>query len=293
MRNPNGCRVVLLLIPPLFLLLPIGVLTLILERISSRLLLAQTDRNLRSGAYEITLYGPTSTGSSDFTNTDVTLRINQSPTLAILGVCMISYIVSGLGAFGIWELRRVEGTATHQRAWSWIIFVSNLVMIGAGVGVLGYASSVQSSEKGWQRYEDVVKDEQKFTRETWACQIDKFYPNQNWAGPACGTAKATRLLLIPMAVASLLAMISLHILVRDRGGLKWLFGGKGRYAGFDSIYEMQPTTPSTPYIAQPVPQWTPQPAQQWAAQPIQQWAPQPTPQAFGSSAAIDQRMVLR
>lgn len=275
MRNPNGCRVVLLLIPPLFLLLPIGVITFVLERISNSLILAQTQRDWRSGSYDITVYGPNSTNANDFTNKDISLRINQAPTLAILGICILVYIVGAIGVFGIWELRKVEGTSRHQRIWSWIIFVSNLVMIAASAGVLGYASSVQSSEKGWQRYEDVGKDDQEFTRETWACQIDKFYPDQGWAGAACGTAKATRLLLIPMAVSSALVLVSLWILVRDRGGLKWLVGGKGRYGGFQNVYELRPTSPGAQRIVHPAPQWVPQQPAYWPAQPVYQWPSQP------------------
>lgn len=295
MRNPNGCRVVLLLIPSLFLF-AVGALTLVLERISSSLLLNQTGRNIHTGAFEITLYGPTSAGSNDFTNTDVTLRFVQAPVYAILGVCVISYIVSGLAVFGIWDLRRIEGTASHQRMWSWIILVSNFIMVGSSAGVLGYASSVQSNEKAWQNYEDVVKDDQVFTKETWSCQIDKFYPDQNWAGPACGTAKATRILLIAMIVASLLVIVSLWVLIRERGGFKWLSGGKGRYGGFASVYEMQPTTPSAPYMPQPVQQWSPQPAQPWVGHPnqqYQQWMPQPIAYNVQPGAVADQRTVFK
>jgi hypothetical protein len=155
------------------------------------------------------------------------------------------------------------------------MLISNVVMVGASAGVLGCASSVQSSERSWPKYEDVGKDEQRFTRETWACQIDKFYPDESWAKAACGTAKATRFLLIPMAVSSAIVLVSLWVLVRDRGGLKWLGGGKGRYGGFKSVYELQPTASSAPYAFQAAPQGTPQPFQQWPQQPHHQWAPQP------------------
>jgi hypothetical protein len=156
MGNLNGCHFVLLLSPPLFFLFPMGVLTFALERISRSLFLEQTRRNWRNGnSASITVYGPTSTGSNNFTNTDITIRTNQAPTLAILGICCLSFLVSAIGVCGIWEMRRVEGTPRHQRAWTWAMFISNVVMLGASAGVLGYASSVQSSEKGWQRYEDV------------------------------------------------------------------------------------------------------------------------------------------
>jgi hypothetical protein len=155
------------------------------------------------------------------------------------------------------------------------MLISYLVMTGASAGILGYTTSVQSSEKGWQRHEDVGKAGQVFTRETWACQIEKFFPDESWAGAACGTAKATRLLLIPMILASVLGLVSLLFLVRYRGGIKWLNGGKGRYGGFDTAYELQPTGPSPPYAFQAAPQWSPQPFQHWAPAPGQQWAPAP------------------
>jgi tryptophan-rich sensory protein len=101
MGNPNGCRVVLLLTPPLFLLFPVGVLIFALERISKALILEQTQRDWRSGSYKITVYGPTSTGSNNLTYTDVTFRTNEAPTLAILGICCLSLIVSAIGVFGI------------------------------------------------------------------------------------------------------------------------------------------------------------------------------------------------
>jgi hypothetical protein len=158
------------------------------------------------------------------------------------------------------------------------MFTSNVVMIGASLGVFGYASSVQGSDKSWQSYEDVSKIDQEHTKETWACQIDKFYPDQEWARSACGTAKAMRFLLIPIAVSALLTLVSLWVLVHGRGGLKWAFGGKGRYAGFQNVYEMQPPGPPPFYVGQPAPHWAPQPVQPWPGQPVQQWPGQPVQQ---------------
>jgi hypothetical protein len=275
MGNINGFRVVLLLTPPLFFLFPVGVLTFVLERISRALLLEQTRRDWRNdNSASITLYGPTSTGSNNLTNTDITIRTNQAPTLAIIGICCLSFVVSIIGVCGIWEMRRVEGTPNHQRAWTWAMFISNVVMLGASTGVLGYATSVQSSERGWQRYEDVGKDGQVFTRETWVCQIKKLYPAESWA-----EAKATRLLLISLIIASATVLVSLWMLVHERGGLKWLIGGKGRYGGFESAYEMHPIGPSVPYAFQRAPQWSPQPSQQWSPASGQQWVLQSHQQA--------------
>jgi len=269
MRKPSGCcRVLLLLIPPLFLLLPIGVITFALERITNALILAQTRGNGPPGGYDTPFYG---------------LSYNQSPTIAILGICVLVYIVGTLDVFGIWELRKVEGTSRHQRVWAWIMLISNVVMAGASAGVMGYASSVQSSEVEPRRYEDLTRNDAAFTRETIACGISNFDPDQGWATTACGTAKATRFLLVPMAITSALVLVSLWILVRDRGGLRWLFGGKGRYAGFANVYELRPTSPGAPPI-QPQPQWgpysqwQPQPAQRRPQQSYQQWPQQSVPQ---------------
>lgn len=100
--------------------------------------------------------------------------------------------------------------------------------------------------------------------------------------------KATRFLLVPMAIFSLLFLVSLWVLIRQRGGLKWLCGGKGRYAGFDNVYELQQGGPPGQYAQGPPgayaqdpygqgpPQWTPQPY--YVSQPAQQWGPPPVPQ---------------
>jgi hypothetical protein len=277
MRNSNGCRLVLLLTPPLLLLFPVGVLVLALDRISNALLYEHTTRDYRSGSFRLKIYDSTSTGSQS-TDKDIDLRIHRAPQFAILGICCLSYIVSAIGVFGIWELRRVEGTRSHQRVWSWLILISNVIMIGASAGILGYASSVQSNENVWRSSEDLGKGGAAFTRETWTCQIDRFYPDSGWAGEACGATKAIRYMLIPMAVSSALVLVSLWVLVRERGGFKWLRGGKGRYGGFEDVYELGPTAPSAPYAFHPAPQWSPQPYQQWLPVPVQQWAPQPVQQ---------------
>jgi hypothetical protein len=253
-------------------------LTFALERISNSLLLSQMDRDWRSGGRSITIYDTTNTASGNATDVEIDVRINHAPTLTILGICCLSYLVSAIGVFGIWELRKVEGTPTHQRVWSWLILVSASLMIGAGAGALGYTTSVQSNEKTWQRVEDVGKGDPVLTRETWACEIDKFYPNSGWAGAACGAAKATRYLLIPMIISSALVLVSWWMIVRDRGGFKWLSGGKGRYGGFQSVYELGPATPNSHYVFQPAPQGSPQPYQQWTPQAHQQWSPAPMPQ---------------
>ncbi|KAH5353410.1 hypothetical protein HBI48_146770 [Parastagonospora nodorum] len=267
MRDFSGCAAVFLFTPPLLLQLPVGVLIFALERISRSLLLSETNRNFRGGTYEVTVYGPASTDSNNSTNTVIDLRINQSPTYATLGTCCVSYVVIAIGLFGIWELRKMEGTPAHHRMWSWLVLISNMIMIGLSAGIMGYTSSVQSNENGWQRYEDVGQSDPRLTRETWACQIDKFYPDSGWAGAACGTAKATRYLLIALAVSSALVIVSLWMLVRERGGMKWLAGGRGRYGGFENTYEMQP---NTSYAFQPAPQWSPQLYQQQSPQAYQQ-----------------------
>lgn len=312
MGVPNGCRVLLLLLPSLLLLFPIVALTNILERISKSAFYDNLQRNGRSGAFQVVLSHPGGSASSD---TTVAITINDGPVYAILGLCMLGYMVSLLGGAGIWQLKRTEGTAGHERMWIWIVSICNVVMVGASLGVFGYSSSVQNSDKSWQSYDDVTQDDREHTRETWACQISKFYPDRSWAATACGTAKAMRYLLIPMVVAALLVFVSLWVLVRARGGLKWMFGGKGRYAGFANAYEMQPPGPLSPYtgppgqqwvqqpwpmqpgqqwVGQPVQQhWGPQPVQQWGPQPVHYWGPQPVSQVPKSDANVEQRPVFQ
>ena len=290
MHNPNGIRVLYLLAPAAFLLIPISALVVILERISQYLFNSQLNGIYRSGHRELTLDGP-----SD--STVISLNINVGPTIAILGVCVFAFVAGVLACCGIWELRRVEGAPAVQRFWAWVSFIMNIITVGLAVGVLAWASAVQADE-GWKGREDVEKDGQRFTRETWACQIEKFFPQEEWAGPPCGLAvrilpcfhrkydaytnkKATRFMLIPLAVSSILVMVSTWLLTRDRGGIKWLLGGKGRYAGFPSIYEMGPHGPPPAYPpgpqSYPMPQTYPGP-QQYGAQ--QYPMPQPYPQQY-------------
>lgn len=188
MRNLNGCRLVLLLAPPILLLFPVSVLVFALERISKHLLLENTYRNVRSGAYMITVNGRNSSSSTGTSDIDITMDIDQAPSLAILGVCVAAYIVCAIDAFGIWELKKVEGTYGHQRVWAWAAAISNILLAALSLGVFGWAASLQSSGNGWQNYDDVRKQDQDFTRETWSCQIERFYPSEGWASAACGTA---------------------------------------------------------------------------------------------------------
>ena len=111
--------------------------------------------------------------------------------------------------------------------------------------------------------------------------------------------KATRFLLLPMAIFALLVLSSLWVIIRQRGGWKWLCGGKGRYAGFDNAYELQQGAPQGPYApapyAQAQPQWAPQPY--YPVQPAQQWGPPQAspmvPQVQKTGVTTDERPVFR
>ncbi|KAF2260483.1 hypothetical protein CC78DRAFT_620200 [Lojkania enalia] len=229
MGNSNGLRTVFLITPPLFLL-PLSCLTFALERIANGILNLQTGRYLNSASRFLTL-------SFDNT-TPIDLHTNYGPTAAIIAISVLAFVVSVIGFCGIWELRHVEGTARHQRIWSWAMLLVNFAMLAAIIGVFGWTSAVQENEK-WNSRSDAFSGG-RFTKETWACQIDRFFVMEDWAGPACVVAQATRYSLIPLAVAVLLVIVSTFVLVHIRGGIKWLLGGKGRYGAFDSIYEMQP-----------------------------------------------------
>lgn len=188
MGNLNGCRVFLLAAPAVLLLFPVSVLVLILERISKSLLLGHTYRNYRSGEAMITLNGRNATDSTATSDVDLAIRIDNAPVLAILGVCLVAYIVCAIDAFGIWELKKVEGTHGHQRVWTWVAAIGNILLAALSLGVFGWATSVQSSNQGWQSYDDVQQQDREYTRETWSCQIERFYPEEGWASAACGTA---------------------------------------------------------------------------------------------------------
>lgn len=187
MRDFNGCRVALLFAPIWLLLFPVSVLVFALERISKSLLLEHTYLNYRSGTSMITVSGRNSTSSTVASDVHITMRIDRAPTIAILSVCVAAYIICVIDAFGIWELRKVEGTYGHQRICAWVAAIGNVLLFALSLGVFGWATSLESSS-GWQTYDDVQKPNQQFTRETWACQIESFFPREKWASASCGTA---------------------------------------------------------------------------------------------------------
>lgn len=188
MHNLSGWRVFLLAAPAVLLLFPVSVLVLVLERISKSLLYQHTYRDFRSGEVLITLTGRNSTTSNTDSDVDVALQVDSKPMLAILGVCLAAYIVCAIDAFGIWELKKVEGTSGHQRVWTWVAGVGNVVLAALSLAVFGWATAVQGGDDGWKSVDDVNKSDQKYTRETWACQIERYFPKEGWASGACGTA---------------------------------------------------------------------------------------------------------
>ena len=137
---------ILLLAPTLLLLLPVTVIVTILERISKSLLLEQTGRDWRGGEYLIYLNGPNATDPSSTARTLVNMDINNGPSLAILGVCAAAHLVCAVDAFGVWELRKVQGTYGSQRAWAWTASVSNVYLFGLSLAIFGWSTSVQNSE---------------------------------------------------------------------------------------------------------------------------------------------------
>ncbi|KAH7130192.1 hypothetical protein B0J11DRAFT_522616 [Dendryphion nanum] len=246
MHSRGGFQTIVLLTPPMFLLLPVSVLLFALERISHTLFVTQTTRNWQTGNHEITLYGPTNSSSSSYEYIDVSVQTNVAPTLAILGTGALAFIVAVVACCGIWELRRIQGSPSYQRAWSWAVLTTNFAVAIAGVAVLVWTSLLQSRE-GWKSYADVGRQEEPLTRETWACQIHHLFPRQSWAAPACGLARATRYMLIPLIISALAVLVVLGILIRDRGGMRWQFGGQGRYAGLAGAAELYNLPPQPPH----------------------------------------------
>ncbi|KAF2475495.1 uncharacterized protein BDR25DRAFT_254473 [Lindgomyces ingoldianus] len=248
MRNSNGLRTLALLTPPLFILLPFSIVAFYLDRTSSIILSRQTPHDF-DGSQTLTLYGPFeppyTLGNTKNSYLDIDIRINNTPTFVTIGTCVFGYIVAILGVCGIWELRRVEGRSGHQRGWSWTLLAASFLSSVLSITACVYSSAVQSWEKKWTGYEDVANEHGKHTKENWACMVNRWFPNQDqdWASAACGFGKAGRWILIPLSLSSFLVMLSAWILVRERGGAKWLFGGKGRYGGFDSVYELHSKNP--------------------------------------------------
>ncbi|KAF1972717.1 hypothetical protein BU23DRAFT_568909 [Bimuria novae-zelandiae CBS 107.79] len=234
-------RVFLLLASTLLVLLFSGI-TVILERVTRSLFHSHTSRNY---------FG---TDSLDFTDpvpgTDtIVVDEDTTPALAILGASVLAMLLACLSAAGMWELRRVDGMrGAGQRLWCWGVLGMQAVVLGVSVGVLGWASALQIAQAG-----AVLGSGRELTRETW---------------------KATRLMLIPVAVSALLAMVAVFYATKQRGGASWLFTGKGHYSGFQSVYEMGPPPQNqhAPPQFYPNPQAYPQ--QQGYVQPVYVMPPQ-------------------
>lgn len=172
MGNPNGFRTVLLIAPPLLLLLPLTVLTFALQRVSAALFSAHTARDWRYGDYKVD------------DDDDLSISIWTAPDVAIILLCLAGYIVSVIGTCAVWELRRVEGGASRERTWFWLVILTALGMAGASLGIFGWASGLQG--EGWKTKDDVGNGG-RYTRETWVCNnIPRFYAQETWAGAACG-----------------------------------------------------------------------------------------------------------
>lgn len=189
MREPTLLRTFLLLIPP-FLLLGASVVAFVLERISFGLFADNVPRDYgysRAGR-SMTFYGPPFDHATTYEYMKVGIQINIAPTATVIGLSLIGVMVAGVGACGVWELRRVAGTSAHQRAWAWQVALLQVLYAGACIGVLAWATLMQG--EGWKNYGDVegMGDVQKFTRETWVCQIDHFFPRNDWSAMACGVS---------------------------------------------------------------------------------------------------------
>lgn len=193
MSSTNGMRVLLLVAPSLFFLLPTAALTVILERISTSIFTHQVNRNWRTGDREITLQTPANSTSSSPGTTDITFNDNAAPRVAYMLLSLVAILVSCANAFGMFELRRVQGNIGMHKVWGWFILLTNFAIMAGGIGILAWTSSIQADETR-NNYEDVHKD-QRVTRETWACGISRFFPTEDWAGTVCGLSVSFTILL--------------------------------------------------------------------------------------------------
>lgn len=66
--------------------------------------------------------------------------------------------------------------------------VGNVLLAALSLGVFGWVTAVQGRDGGWKSVNDVNKSDREYTRETWACQIERYFPEEGWASGACGTA---------------------------------------------------------------------------------------------------------
>ena len=279
----SSARRTLLLFLPIVLVFSIAIAITFLERVSKSTFRSHLSRNQRDGAFELDLAGQNA--SQDMMITVTQFDVKNGPIFALLALCMLAYGVGALSAAGMWQLRRVQDTAGHERAWVWGVGVGNVVLGAAGIAAFAYSTSMQASEKMWTSYQDVGVAGQEHTRETLVCGIQEFFPKEDWAGQTCGMQKGMRFLVLGLIGAAVLVLGSVAVVVRGRGGWKWVRGGKGRYAGFQGVYEMQSPGVSVPYVGAQGGQWMHQTGQ---GQPVQHLVPQTYQpvQQMGSQPAV-------
>lgn len=70
-------------------------------------------------------------------------------------------------------------------------------------------------------------DGKLYTREAWACMMDKFYADrETWANKACSDLKTGRIMTVPLVACAALILVLAVFQVHKRGGFGWLFGRK-------------------------------------------------------------------
>ncbi|KAF2191617.1 hypothetical protein K469DRAFT_736268 [Zopfia rhizophila CBS 207.26] len=148
---------------------------------------------------------------------------------AVMAGAYISIISSILVVVGLVLTRHVS----KHNIFGWTLIGPAIANALGQVACLAYVFIVQGQHPEAKSTEEVRyvdgkydTDGKLYTREAWACMMDKLYKEREgeWAEKACSELKTGRFLTIPLLATSILLLTLAFWQIRRQGGLGWLFG---------------------------------------------------------------------
>ncbi|KAF2015222.1 hypothetical protein BU24DRAFT_449981 [Aaosphaeria arxii CBS 175.79] len=180
----------------------------------------------------------------------ITFNLLSGPQDAVMAGGYISIIASILLVAGIVISRHVS----RHNIWGWAVIGPALLDLLGQIGILAYVNIVKSQNPEAKSADEVTFANGKYdtqgklyTREAWACMMDKFYPDrETWAEKACSDLKIGALMPIPLAICGA-AMVGLaSFMIWRRGGFGWLIGRRKNVLAYSNqktgdYIDLQPT----------------------------------------------------
>ncbi|KAH7117894.1 hypothetical protein B0J11DRAFT_493793 [Dendryphion nanum] len=164
------------------------------------------------------------------TTKTITFRLFSGPNDAVMAGAYISIICSLLLCIGFGVTRHLS----KHNIWGWLIFLPGLANVCGQVAILARVFIDHGKNKQAGSADEVPfvngkyeTDGKLYTREAWACMMDKFYADrETWANKACSDLKTGRIMTVPLVACAALILVLAVFQVHKRGGFGWLFGRK-------------------------------------------------------------------